>query len=630
MGSDERVGTADIIRRVEGHLQLLLAAIPLVMLVTMVGYLVSVADRGFDITDEGYYLLNARYPGMSTLAEVSSFGYYTGILYRLAGGEIFWFRILGVGFLLAAGGLFSVSVVRVINRQLDVADSNSMFLGKVSFIMVGGLLYYAWTIVTPSYNLLILAAILMSVGALLFGLEETLSRPPGSRMPLAWFGLAGLAIGLGVLSKASSALLLASTLLLTVLVWPGLDRGQRGKAAIALVAGGAAIGLLHALFFQAPLSYLDAVQLGIRSKGILDPRYGVGMISRVGAELTVLGRNVVDHYGWWYLLWPAVVILGGGLVEGQRRKARVVELLSVLGLGVALWASYRWGNYLDASGRFSQSVTYFSWAVLLIIAGVSAALVSIHRFRGMDRPRSIRLIIVLLLCLSMPVVFAFGTNNHILVGASTGVAPLFAAIVVGLSLMMKATGGRWAASLGMAGLAVIAAITVTTAGAKPYRLNGSLSAQVVDTDIGVPPTRLRLDSESHGFFVDMNRLATDCGFSPGDEIIDLSGRSPGVVFALGGRSPGTAWYAGGYPGSAEATSFWLSLVSQERRTRAWLLAAPGSTGGLEPAATLQPFGITFPGDFEHCGTVTWPLLKKDIQLWRPATRGQASNPSDSG
>ena len=33
MGSDERVGTAEIIRRVEGHLHLLFAAIPVVMLV---------------------------------------------------------------------------------------------------------------------------------------------------------------------------------------------------------------------------------------------------------------------------------------------------------------------------------------------------------------------------------------------------------------------------------------------------------------------------------------------------------------------------------------------------------------------------------------------------------------------
>lgn len=619
MSSEDCVGTPDIIRRVVGLVQLLFAVIPLVMLVTMVGYLVSVADRGFDITDEGYYLLNARYPTMSTLAEVSSFGYYTGILYRLAGGEIFLFRILGIGCLLSAGGLFSVSVVRTVNRQLDIADPRSILLGKVSFIMVGTLLYYAWTIVTPSYNLLILAALLTAVGALLFGLEESLNRPSGSRIPLAWFGLTGLAIGLGVLSKASSAVLLASMLLLAVLVWPGLDRGQRARATIALVAGGAAIGLLHALFFQAPLAYLDAVQLGIRSKVILDPRYGVGMIGRVGAELTVMGRSVADHYGWWYLLWPVVVILAGRLVEGQRRKARLVELVCVSGLCVALWAGYRWGGYLGASSRFSESVTYFSWAILLIAAGVSAALVSIHRFQELDRHRSIRLITVALLCLAMPVVFAFGTNNHILTAASTAVAPLFAAILVGLSLMTKATGGRWVSVLGVAGLAVTAAISVTTAGVKPYRLNGSLSAQVVDTDIGVPPTRLRLDEESHQFFVDMKRLAMDCGFSPGDEIIDLSQRSPGIVFALGGRSPGTAWYAGGYPGSAQATAFWLSLVSQQRRARAWLLTAPESKHGLAPAPTLQPFGITFPDDFVYCGTVTWPLLRKDLQLWRPAT-----------
>jgi hypothetical protein len=557
---------------------------------------------------------------MSTLAEVSSFGYYTGILYRLAGGEVFLFRILGLGLLLAAAALFSVAVVRTVNRQLNIADSKAEFLGKVSFIMIGGLVYYAWTIVTPSYNLLILAAILTAVGALLFGLEGCASRPPESRTPLAWFGLAGLAIGLGVLSKASSAVLLASMAILVVVVWPGPSRRQRLTASIALVAGGAAIGLFHALFFQAPQAYLDAIQRGIELKAILDPRYGTGMIGRVAAELTVLVEGVANYFGWWYLLWPALLFLAGRLLEGRRAKFPVIELICVTAVCVALVATYRTGAHLGAAGRFSMSVTYLSWATLTILVGVSAAWVSLPRIQEMDRQRSISLAVVVLLCIAMPIVFAFGSNNHIVIGASTGVASLLAAILVGLSLTVKATGGRWASVLGMAGLAIIATLTVATAGVSPYRLHGSLGTQVVDTDVGTPPTRLRLDEPTHRFFVEMSRLASECGFSPGDEIIDLTGRSPGIVFALGGRSPGTAWYAGGYPGSARAIGYWLSLASRESRRGAWLLTAPGSKDGFAPAPVLEPFGITFPDDFEHCGTATWPQVRKAIQLWRPTAQ----------
>ena len=154
MVSDERQPVAEGLRRVAVFGQLLLAVIPVASLLVAVGYLVSVADRGFDITDEGYYLLHAQHPRLSTVADLRSFGYYTNILYRLAGGEIAWFRLLGVGCLLVAAGLFAVSAVRVINRQLQGAETAPAFLAKVAFIVVGVLLYYVWTIVTPSYNLL--------------------------------------------------------------------------------------------------------------------------------------------------------------------------------------------------------------------------------------------------------------------------------------------------------------------------------------------------------------------------------------------------------------------------------------------------------------------------------------------
>ena len=175
-------------------------------------------------------------------------------------------------------------------------------------------------------------------------------------------------------------------------------------------------------------------------------------------------------------------------------------------------------------------------------------------------------------------------------------------------------------------LAVVAATAVTTAGESPYRLNTDLAAQVVDTETGSPPSRLRLDEASHAFFVEMGRMAAACGFTPGEDIVDLTGQAPGLVFALGGLSPGSAWYAGGSPGSDEAAEHNLSLVPDERRRRAWLLASsPGSRFAIEPAPVLRTFGIAFPEDFERCGAGVWPLIPLEIQLWRP---GRSAPPAD--
>ena len=53
----------------------------------------------------------------------------------------------------------------------------------------------------------------------------------------------------------------------------------------------------------------------------------------------------------------------------------------------------------------------------------------------------------------MPVAYAFGSMNHMVVAISPGIGPVFATILVGLGVMTKATGSRWVTSLGMAGLA---------------------------------------------------------------------------------------------------------------------------------------------------------------------------------
>lgn len=62
-------------------------------------------NRGFDITDESFYIMWSRHPG-DVAAWFSRYGFYTGILLRLAGGNFVLFRFLGLLSLLAAAGFF--------------------------------------------------------------------------------------------------------------------------------------------------------------------------------------------------------------------------------------------------------------------------------------------------------------------------------------------------------------------------------------------------------------------------------------------------------------------------------------------------------------------------------------------
>ena len=134
---------------VRDGLHFLLICVPIIALVMLLAYLVAVADRGFDLTDEGYYLLLSQHSD-DVPAMVSAFGYYTGILYRLAGGDVATFRILGGISLLLTGVLFAIGAIRTINRQLDVSDNWAEFVSKISFISGGVFVYYARGLPTPS------------------------------------------------------------------------------------------------------------------------------------------------------------------------------------------------------------------------------------------------------------------------------------------------------------------------------------------------------------------------------------------------------------------------------------------------------------------------------------------------
>ena len=71
----------------------LLLFVPPAILIYLVFILGLNSSRGFDITDESFYVISASQPE-NILASTTQFGYYTGLLYLISGKNIAVFRIL--------------------------------------------------------------------------------------------------------------------------------------------------------------------------------------------------------------------------------------------------------------------------------------------------------------------------------------------------------------------------------------------------------------------------------------------------------------------------------------------------------------------------------------------------------
>jgi len=88
-------------------------------------------------------------------------------------------------------------------------------------------------------------------------------------------------------------------------------------------------------------------------------------------------------------------------------------------------------------------------------------------------------------------------------------------------------------------------------------------------------------------------------------MIDLSGHSPGVLYALGANSVGVAWTLGGYPGTAKFVTRGLQGVPCEQLSEAWILAEPKGPRPV-PWSVLASFGVSSEDDFKLVGEMRSP------------------------
>jgi hypothetical protein len=99
-------------------------------------------------------------------------------------------------------------------------------------------------------------------------------------------------------------------------------------------------------------------------------------------------------------------------------------------------------------------------------------------------------------------------------------------------------------------------------------------------------------------------LAKFANFERGTPMIDLSGHSPGILYAIGARSTGSAWIFGGYPnfsGSDKLAAIILERVSCKELSSAWLLLEPEGPVKIT-AEVLSSFGANLASDFQIKGT----------------------------
>jgi len=583
-----------------GRIILIGTALLWMALITVLGFLLAVAPRGLEGTDEAAWALCAANPWKSPGWGIF-FGFLLHPLWTLGFGHLVGFRIIGL-LVLVIASFFLGQAMRRVSVAMGLGLAWRALPGVMPALSIAALAWYSNGNRTPDYNwILLVAGILFAAGWCLLEAAKSL-REEGVAI---WICAAGLVMA-GIAKWTSLA---GYFPLLTILVLVKF----RGKQWLRI--------FLHfclAMTVWAGLFFIYATPDGIQAT------IQAGMVLlETGSHAQILSKYAVGILkGSWQVVraWPYVAVLY--LISWlffylfRRQKPHWFQVAAVTFLAGIPLAVGR-GHWLGGATHFSKGMML----TLVWLSGVAIMLYRTNRSH-IDTPGSDQGPIRRVLWLLFLVPWANG------IGTATGITDYLAYGVVffaAMGFIMLAQGVQrglpaYCAASAVLALGLIHAPRIASSPINSYRI-GNAWAEMVPVASGPEKGRLMLFSSQvralQSLFEDLGRL----GFRPGDPLVGITDLAA-PVYLLGGVSPGCCWYMGFLFGENIGIRKHLSHVDPKTLSRTWVLQRAG-VRSFERLEIVWPLhnGIPPPQLVEK--TYEWPWgdgagEMELIRLYRPA------------
>lgn len=574
-------------------------------------------NRGFDITDEGAYLLGYRYPEENLIA-LSSADLILGKVFGVLSPGIVGYRLVRLALTLLASVVFAWGLVRWLNAVQSSPHAAGLdFPAVYLFLSLGNFLSYSFGPQSISYNSLTNALILTGAGLILFLLSvEDARKSQSAAVPRVCF-IIGILIGLLFFIKFPSSLSFFGVSVVAFAV-KFRSRGGRYLAMILAYLGGgvcASAGVFFVAFQDVTIWYsnfmsaLTAFPEWSHNPNLLMRQY---LLHLWGA-----GRDLIWRYGI-VLVGVAVFVrlAWGGQTEKRAHGLQYGHCLMLIGLGlVFLYQSY---SLLVVSHLLTFTALVMC-AVLLI-----QVIVAVELSWGMKKYSPERWVTTgtwvggCFLLGVLPMVGAVGTNNLLLMKAVDFITPWFAlalALVLHIALNVNL---KHMVPVFVCGMALFAqSLTVYGYTYAPYRLQDNLIHQTESVGGLDNLQGVQVDAATKDFVEKLNTMIRKHSkLQAGDPILALYDM-PGLVYLLGGRSPGSSWYAGA-PEEQRRNCAKLSAGTHSDLNKAILLLSQD----IAPVylACMRDAGLSYPKGYAYLGGVKSPYSKKMVHVWAPTPR----------
>lgn len=572
----------------------------LISALLLVGWVLYFSGYGIDFTDESFYLVWISNPFIYDFS-ATQFGFVYHPLYLLLDGDIPALRQTNI--LITFGLAWSLSYVFLSSLAPAAKERHiTLHTAAAGLATSAFILFDSW-LLTPSYNSLALQGLMITGIGLLLAEKVITCKSSSGWLIIAvggWFSF---------MAKPSTAFALA----VVVSIYLLLSRKFSFRLFLLAAVSTIVMLLVSALLIDGSISrFVERLQLGVEFGQHLGGEYTLTQILRIDDfQLTKNAKIAI-----FFVLVASFLASWGAWIE--KKKGLLICLpVSLLFFGLVALLAISEVPQVAGLGRF-QGLLIFG--VVFATALVGLMFGPIKTLKSITAPQWA----LACLFLMMPHIYAFGTNNNYWqIGSSASIFWLLAAITLLGPILRERANWLIVLPLVLAAQAVTATL-LQTGFEQPYRQPEPLRLNDTIKKIGPDQSSLVL-SEDYAVYIDsVIRAGRAARFEPATPVIDLTGQSPGILYALGAENIGQAWTIGGYPGSLKLAKAALELTPCEKIAQAWVLLEPDGPRSI-PIELMSMLGIDFPQNYLEVGS--WETAegaggysaKRTQQLYKPVS-----------
>lgn len=491
---------------------------------------VLMADRGFDVSDEGFYVLSYRW-WSSTPRVFTGVQYIYGPVFEVLGWSIPGLRVVRLVSILVVHSAFAWTFMRWLRlRRPDAPASRGWEAAGALVIVASAGVAYGWVPLSPGYNDVVLLSSLGLAALLLWAMRSVeLDRP----LPWAAAVCAGpLAVAL-LLAKWASAGVIA---LFLVAVGTVALRALRARGWACFLLAGVGSVVLSLAAVQMLVTPLRPLATQITEVNRLVAADTNAPLTLLGSYLSSTARLTGIAVGGVVI---ALAVAGIGLaLAGTRFSALTSVLLVVAPVAGLLFLNP--ATVGIPGGGTAALDRYVSALVCVSLVATAGWLFASHGPRGPAGRRRVADGAVVVLLLLLPAVQALGTGNALAYVAVNQFACWAALLVAACT----SPGPRQSVRLLVWSATACAVVVAASTGVDgllrhPYRTAGFAADSTRVGGTG-PLASIRVDPDVASRLAAVRAAAGTR--RPGDPVMAFD-EMAGLALLLDGRSVGEAWYS---------------------------------------------------------------------------------------